>query len=352
MQKKEILEIKKQFSLDNLTKIATAYVSPEKELSLFKPKQFLFLPEEESFKYLEIFKGALTGKKGKTLYDVDFPLTNEEESQLFFRLKHNNLEEDDVTAFCKKVAESYAYASGYLIILTRGVYDIPSGTTAENFDASDSVYEYILCCICPVSLSKPGLSLKLSEGEIKERIRDWCIEKATNAFLYPTFNDRTEDIHSLLYYAKNVKDMQENFLKVMVGFDGVIRTEEEERELFREALGDSVTCDSFLNFQSSAAELLAENDEIRIAPDDLEMMLKKCGAEETEEFIEKMEDVISLSSIVDKNKLAIEVSGISLKVPMNQAYRLEIKEINGRSYFCLPVNENHVDINGIPTKIR
>lgn len=49
MTKKEILEIRKQFTLENcsLTRIVTGYVSPEKELSMFAPKAFLSLPEEE-----------------------------------------------------------------------------------------------------------------------------------------------------------------------------------------------------------------------------------------------------------------------------------------------------------------
>ena len=360
MLKKEISEVKKQLTPDNCTlgKIITAYVSPEKELSLFDPKQFLSLPEEESFKYLEIFKAALSGKKGKSLYDADFPTLGEEneENQLFYRLKKNNLEEDDVQTFFLKIAENFVSPEGYLIILTRGAYDVPSKTTdnVENFDASDSVYEHIFCCICPVSLREPGLSLKLSEGKIKERIRDWCIEKPTNAFLYPAFNDRMEDIHSLLYFAKNANHMQEPFLKTMIGSEDAFRSGEEEKELFRNALDDSVTCESFLSFQQSASSLLSENEDFRVSPVELGDMLERHGAEETDSFIEKLDDVkdLALSSIVGGSKMSIDVSGVSLKVPMDQIYQMEIREIDGRTFFCLPVNENHVDVNGVSTKIR
>ena len=38
-------------------------------------------------------------------------------------------------------------------------------------DASDEVYSYILCSICPVDLSKPGLSYNELEGSFQNRIR-------------------------------------------------------------------------------------------------------------------------------------------------------------------------------------
>ena len=40
------------------------------------------------------------------------------------------------------------------------MYDVPgkSSDGIEMFDASDEVYEYLLMSLCPVSLSKAGLS--------------------------------------------------------------------------------------------------------------------------------------------------------------------------------------------------
>ena len=36
------------------------------------------------------------------------------------------------------------------------------------------IYEYLICAICPVDLSKPGLGLE-SEQRIGPRIRDWVV---------------------------------------------------------------------------------------------------------------------------------------------------------------------------------
>ena len=179
MTKKEILEIRKQFTPENcsLTRIVTGYVSPEKELSMFAPKAFLSLPEEEAFKYFDIFKAALSGKKGKTLYDIEYPTVNgsSDEENMIRELRDSRLTKPEITEnFCEKIMDSYDCPEGYLIVLIHGAYDIPGKTAddEENFDASDEVYEHILCCICPVSLSKPGLSIKPEEKKIEDRIRD------------------------------------------------------------------------------------------------------------------------------------------------------------------------------------
>lgn len=53
MNKKEVLEIRKQFTPENcaITRICGCYVDYEKEKKVELKKAFLSLPEEEAFKY-------------------------------------------------------------------------------------------------------------------------------------------------------------------------------------------------------------------------------------------------------------------------------------------------------------
>lgn len=69
MNKKEILEIKKQFSNENcaITRICGCYVDAEKQIRTQLKDAFLSLPEEEAFKYFDIFRKTLSGTPGKTL---------------------------------------------------------------------------------------------------------------------------------------------------------------------------------------------------------------------------------------------------------------------------------------------
>ena len=61
--------------------------------------------------------------------------------------------------------------------MIHGSYDIPQRTTdgLEMDDASDYVYNFILCSICPVKLSKAGLCYNAQTNHIEDRIRDWIV---------------------------------------------------------------------------------------------------------------------------------------------------------------------------------
>ena len=117
MNKKEIAEIKKQFTPANcaISRICGCYVDGEKnKLTEFK-EAFLSLQEEEIFKYFEIFRKALSGTLGKNLLNMEFPLDTEREggTQKFLQqLRDSNLKDDELLSkYYDKVIESYTPAS-------------------------------------------------------------------------------------------------------------------------------------------------------------------------------------------------------------------------------------------------
>ena len=81
MNKKEVTEIKKQFTPSNcaITRICGCYVDGEKEKKTEMKDAFLSLPEEEMFKYFDIFRKSLSGTIGKNLLNMEFPLETESE---------------------------------------------------------------------------------------------------------------------------------------------------------------------------------------------------------------------------------------------------------------------------------
>ena len=55
------------------------YVNEKKERVAELKDSFYSLADEELFKYCEIFKKAVSGRIGKTLFNMDFPLSEEKE---------------------------------------------------------------------------------------------------------------------------------------------------------------------------------------------------------------------------------------------------------------------------------
>ena len=99
MNKKEILEIRRQFTPENcaITRICGCYVDHEKEKKAELKKAFLSLPEEEAFKYFDIFRHTLSGTLGKNMVTMEFPLDQELSGgtqEFLLKLRDSRLEDD------------------------------------------------------------------------------------------------------------------------------------------------------------------------------------------------------------------------------------------------------------------
>ena len=148
MNKKEILEIRKQFSSENcaITRIRGCYVDAEKQIRTELKEAFLSLPEEEMFKYFEIFRKTLSGTPGRNLIQLEFPLEQEMpdgRQAWLLKLRDSRLTDDLlIEEFYDQIIQNYAYGENYYIILIHAAYDIPKKASdgMEMFDASDEVY--------------------------------------------------------------------------------------------------------------------------------------------------------------------------------------------------------------------
>ena len=153
MNKKEIAEIKKQFTPDRcaITRICGCYVNSEKEKQLEMKEAFLSLSDEEMFKYFDIFRKTLSGTIGKNLLNMEFPLQQELEGgtqEFLLKLRDSGLKDEElVTQFYDRVISSYDFGENYLILLIHAAYDIPGKTNdgLDMDDASTDVYQYVLC---------------------------------------------------------------------------------------------------------------------------------------------------------------------------------------------------------------
>ena len=164
----------------------------EKEKRMEREEAFLSLPEEQAFKYFDIFKKTLSGKIGKNLLNLDYKLKESrssdpegEEHELLMNLRESKLRDPALLdEFYEKILTSYDCAENYYIVLIHAVYDVPGKTSDGEVleDASEEVYDFILCCICPVKLSKAGLTYNGKDERMEERIRDWVVDMPDRLF--------------------------------------------------------------------------------------------------------------------------------------------------------------------------
>jgi len=223
MQKKDLLEIKKRYKKEMATfsKMAGCYVNGEKAIVTKFRETFLNLEDDEFHKYLEIAKKVLSGTIGNHILALQFDEEKEEEQMqsFYMDLKRTRLLKDDLLdAFYEKVIDTYEYVGNYIILLFHDAYDVITKTEDNmKVDESEEVYEYVLCAICPVSLSDPGLSYVEDENKIRARHRDWVVEMPKNGFVYPAFIDRSQDIDQVMYYSKNPKEPHVELMEEILG---------------------------------------------------------------------------------------------------------------------------------------
>ena len=249
MRKKDILELKKRFKKDHctFTKMCGCYVNSEKHVILKFRETFLNLDDDEYFKYLEIAKKVLSGTIGNNILELNFPLneelTNERQLSLM-QLKKSQLKDDTILdGFYDLIIDNFNYTGNFLILLFHDAYDVITKTSDNRkIDESEEVYEYVLCAICPVSLSEPGLRYSENENKIKARIRDWVVDPPINGFVFPAFIDRSSDVNSIMYYTKNAKDTHPELMENALGCSSK-QTTTVQKEAFQLIIKDSFSAD-------------------------------------------------------------------------------------------------------------
>ena len=374
MNKKEIAEIKKQFSPANcaITRICGCYVDGEKAVKTKSKDAFLSLPEEEMFKYFDLFKKTLSGSIGKNLMDMEFPLEQETSGgtqEFLLRLRDSKLQDDALLdEFYQKIIDFYDYGENYYIILIHANYDVPgkSSDGEEMFDASDEVYEFLLCSICPVKLSKAGLCYNSETNHIEDRIRDWIVEMPDIGFLFPAFNDRSTDIHSLLYYSKNAKEFQDNLIDNVLGCHVPMPAGDQKstfQYLVSDTLGDSCNFDTVKTLHENLTEMIEEHkdepESLRLDKTDVKKLLERSGAREENleqfdrEFDAAAGDTPSLlaSNVANTRTFEVKTPDVVIKVNPGRTDLVETKLIDGIPYLVIQLSDS-VEVNGIPVSNR
>lgn len=370
MNKQETLEIKKQFTPDRCTidHICGCYVDHDKNKLFTFRNAFGQLPEEEMFKYLDIFQHTLSGTFGKNLISLEFPLDQEQPGgtqDFLLTLRNSQLKDDELVDECyDKIIANYINGENYYIILVHAVYDIPGVTSdgIEMEDASEKVYDYILCSICPVKLSKAGLGYNESKNVIEERFRDWIVDGPVKGFLFPAFIERDTDIHNMLYFTKKPEDLQPEFVEAMFGGHAPISAPE-QKDIFdavvQNTIGDTADYDIMKNIHDNLNEMIDDHvddpEPLELKKSDVKQLLHDSGVSDErlnyfdETYVKCAGDEdypLLATNIAHTRKFDIETPNVVIKVKPDRTDLVESRIVDGRQCLVIAVDD-HIEVNGI-----
>lgn len=369
MIKSEVNEIKRLYTPSNcsITRICGCYVDGEKNKKTELKEAFLSLPEEEIFKYFELLRKTLSGTLGKNLLNLDIPIAREQEGEtqeFLLRLRNSKLKDDALLEeFYDRIIGSYDFVGNYLILVIHDTYDVPGkasdGITMD--DASDSVFEYILCCICPVNLSKPGLSYIAETNEFHNRVRDWVVEMPETGFLFPSFNDRCADIHNTLYYSKDTEELHPEFVEGILGCTLPLTAgsqKETFQALIEETLGEDVDYEVVKNIHENLAEMIEEHKEIPeplvLDKKQVKNLFEKSGVNEDKlTDFEQLYDAAAgedtalfVNNVANTRTFEVKTPDVVIKVNPERADLVNTLLLEGRRCLVIEIND-HVEVNGI-----
>lgn len=419
LQNKDILELKRRFKKEacTFTKMCGCYVDANKNKVVELNETFLNLEDEEFYKYLEIAKKALSGTIGNNLLELSFAKEEEEpggKQQYLLGLRESGLKNPELLSHLfDMIIENYDYVGNYLILIFHDAYDVITKTNDDlKLDESEEVYTYLLCAICPVNLSKPGLGYREAENRIGVRIQDWVVGVPDVGFLYPSFIERSTDIHTLTYYVRDAKDSHADFIQAALGCEAK-RTATEEKDTFHAMVKRAIapiiekSDDVLLEIQENLSTLVEEKEaemedlvigepeEFTLTPEIIKEVLTQSEIPDAtvmqiqdhfvEEFqdappavkhlvdekaIEKnqkakkelmlLEEVANLrQELKEKNEAQNEnlenpenPSDVVLRMNPQKADQIKTETIDGQKYIMIPLEENdQIHLNGIETTL-
>lgn len=376
MNEKEVAEIRRRFRPDknSISALRGCCVNENGEIVSEFEQSLLSSPQEEVENILATLKRTLSGGLGKNLIDLEFEtqqVVDSEEHRLLMALRDSALKDEEVLhAFYQKVASSLKLGENYLILLVHDTYDIPyRGGDGERFDdASNEVYSYILCSICPVKMSKPSLSYYMTEQKFHNRRIDWLVSRPELGFLFPAFDDRSTNIYNALYYSRNTAESHAEFVDTVFHCPLPMPAKVQQetfQSVLEESLGDACSYDVAESVHSQIKTMIEEHKESKdeeplvISRQTVKRVLSASGVpdEKLDSFTEKYDAAfgkdaaISPKNIIDDKKFEVSTPEVTIQVHDDRRDLVETRVIDGVKCIVVRV-EGGVTVNGIAVHIE
>ena len=371
MNQREIGELRRRLKPEKnaITKIYGCYVNSNKQVISYLDGSLGLMPQDEAEKYLTLLRRTLTGQLQKNLIDIVFStrqVADSEEHRLLSALRQTELKDEQVRRqFYDQVIQSLDMDErNYLILLAHDTYDVPyrGRDDQDQADASDQVFSYVLCAICPVKDSKAELGYFPGENEFHSRSAGQVVAPPELGFLFPAFDNRAANLYNALYYTKQTDLIHQEFI------DAIFRTEppmsaDEQKETFHTALAEALEGKCSMEVVRSVHQqlrdkLLQHKEEHNpeapsISPREVDTILHNCGVEDEKvqafhkscaaQFGEGVP--LNPANLINSSRFEIKTENATILIDPDYSYLVETRKINGRTYLLLPADG--MEVNGL-----
>lgn len=375
MNEKEIAEIRKRLKHDknNITKLYGCYVNGKKEIKNEFVQTVGMIPLETNEMLFNVIKKTLSGRVGRNLHDIAFKTEQvgaSDEHKLLMTLRDSELQnETAVHELYEKIVSAYPTEEDYLILLGCDSYDLPNFSKNDETmdDDSTEVFRYIICCVCPVKLTKTMLGFSNADNRFGSVGADNSVSAPEIGFMFPAFDDRSTNIYNALYYTKSTDENYQTVIDTLFNTD-VLMPAAEQKETFQsliaETAGDDCNYELMQNVHGHITEMIAEHknakadEDLSVGKTEIKKILTECGVSEDniskfdENFDNSFGEKTSFNpqNIIDEKNFEIKTPDVTIKVKPDKSYLLETKIIDGVKYVMVRAEEG-VEVNGVKINI-
>jgi len=375
MNQKEINRLRRRLNPDKcaISHIRGCYVSAQREILARFDTSLGTMPQDDGEKYLSLLKKALSGRQGEHLFEIVFStaqVAEGEEHRLLRTLRDSALQDEEaLERFYQTVVEALdPTEDNTLILIAHDTWDLPyrAKDGASLDDAGENVFEYLLCCVCPVKLKKPELSYSAADSIFRSSASDWVAGAPELGFLFPVLEDGAASIYSALHYTKSGGERHQGFSQALFRQDLPL-SDAASREVFGAALSESLAEECSLEVVQAVHSRLRESiarhkeeedgEPLVLSPRQVGQVLAQCGVDTeraaalTARLAEQTGDAaLTPQALLDSRRFEIRTPAVQVTVDPDQSHLVESRVIDGRRYLLIAADES-VAVNGVEVVI-
>ena len=378
MNQNELKEIRRRFrpDKDNISRIYGCYVNAAKEIVTRIDMSLGLMDQEETEMYYKILKKSLSGTLGRNLIDIEFStaqVENSDEHRLLQALSTSHLSDESMRELMyQRIIETLDFGDeSYVILMASDSYDVPfKGGDDEVFDeGSNEVFDYFICCLCPVKDAKSALRYESEERTFRGASTGHVLGAPEIGFMFPAFDDRCANIYNLLYYSRNISEIHDEFIRGIFNVADIPMSAGAQKDAFggslSAALGTDCSLEVIQAVHEDIREKLAFHKESKepeapeIYIEDVDDILRKSGVpdDKINSFNEDCQrqlgssDTFNPGNLVETKKFEMVTPEVKISVDPEYAYRIKTKVIDGEKYILIPA-DGTVEVNGLEVSVE
>lgn len=369
MTERELREIRRHFNPEktNITAVYGCLINDRREI-VARFRQSTELSESsETEKLLSLLKRTLSGSLGTNLLDLAFSthqVENSDEHRLLMALKRSALKDETaLETFYTRVAENISGEGNHVLLVASDTYDVfTRHRDGERKEVSESVYSYIVACVCPIKDIKPQLTFNAFDNAFHTLTGGAVLGAPEVGFLFPAFDNRNENIYNTLFYTRDITGGGEALAERLFGLS-LPMPAAQQRENFDGCLAETVSGDFEIlrSVHSQICEMVEEHknekteEPLFLNKRVLTEALQSGGADEkqTEAFCAKFDESfgehaeIPPQNLLDLKTFSVKTPDVSIKVNPDRTDLISTQIIGGTKYILIRADEE-IEVNGVP----